>query len=188
MPDDNPNVAWQQRVAKEDKVAAKFLLMQMSVGAAKNKASTLGGNDLWDNDWTAPLHSLHRVWSTPSMLPPLTAPKRNKSAGRVLPTSDAFARWGRAPDSQYENDFELEAERRDLGTGASYAQSRRSRKSHRSVFSSASIRKEVEEAVQQEVAKLITADQPSGQSRNRRDRLEELLQQQREATRVKLKM
>lgn len=188
---DNATIAWQQRVAKEDKVAAKFLLMQLALRNADGSKEAAAidvslSRNPWDNDWTSPLHSLHRVYTMPSTLPPLGAAQRNKSEA-LLPAFGILPRLGTIPP---QHGMQVaprtgEAEQQQFRASASRAHSRRSAQT-RSAVTEVSLRKEIEQAVQHEVARLTENIEVEAQSVNRREKLEAILERQRNAGRVKL--
>merc|ERR1712190_219580 len=86
--------AWQQRIGKEERMAALYLLGHHGRQAPRTR---MFGDDPFDSDWVAPMHDMHRTFSSPGMLPridtasdwPSRAPSsygqmRGKSGGAPL--------------------------------------------------------------------------------------------------------
>eukprot|EP00933_Yihiella_yeosuensis_P065347 TRINITY_DN69085_c0_g1_i1.p1 TRINITY_DN69085_c0_g1~~TRINITY_DN69085_c0_g1_i1.p1 ORF type:complete len:188 (+),score=28.39 TRINITY_DN69085_c0_g1_i1:46-564(+) len=156
---------WKDRIEKEERAAQLFMTKQLGF-----KTGTKVDDhpvDAWDNDWTSPLHGLHRAFAVPIHLPSIDGDASRVSTAcknRALRSSHSSAML-----------LDLAEDNERLGSAAA---SRRSRRSLGSSRSMASLNERVGKSVEKEVARVSSATLFPGTlpGMTRRERLTQMLE------------
>mmetsp|Transcript_62182 Transcript_62182/g.112012 ORF Transcript_62182/g.112012 Transcript_62182/m.112012 type:complete len:191 (-) Transcript_62182:45-617(-) len=176
----NPeSLCWIDRVGKEQRCAGKHLANTLGFKTdpkAHSAAIAMGAlvADPWDNEFTSPLHGIHRMYSFPVQLPRIDSssrlPTRDKDRGSLGAFEPATTSYRAMCRDQDQARFGLGSSASRLGSAASGG-SQRTRRSVVSSRSLASLQDQVEMSVQQEVARLNL----SGSTVSKKERLEGML-------------
>eukprot|EP00929_Paragymnodinium_shiwhaense_P062054 TRINITY_DN30987_c0_g2_i1.p1 TRINITY_DN30987_c0_g2~~TRINITY_DN30987_c0_g2_i1.p1 ORF type:complete len:178 (+),score=44.70 TRINITY_DN30987_c0_g2_i1:88-621(+) len=163
-------LAWQSRVRKEDMSQAAALVTRYGRQARTLRAC---GEDLYDNERVPPQHPHRSPFGVPApQLPPKTAEMPPRSASAA-----SLAELERPRSTAYAEDVTMLP---SPSRGSALQSSYRSR-SGSSLAGSVRLQNEVQQAVQQEMQKLLAAlkEAPPGATLPRRQRLEGMLLQAR---------
>eukprot|EP00927_Polykrikos_kofoidii_P017913 TRINITY_DN18211_c0_g1_i1.p1 TRINITY_DN18211_c0_g1~~TRINITY_DN18211_c0_g1_i1.p1 ORF type:complete len:186 (-),score=33.61 TRINITY_DN18211_c0_g1_i1:89-646(-) len=178
------HIAWQQRVDKERKTLAKHICASI-----KKNGGILPGQDHDGNfgdpygDDIAALHDLHRTASSPALLPPSSRGAGYSNSGGFLPKIDG--RMGTGASRPGTHSTALSAVTRSRRSSSHRDQlTSSSQRSHScsniTGLTTASLRREVADAVAMEVAKVVQPLKDKLQTEeSTRQRLEDMLRKAR---------
>lgn len=162
--------AWQERVGKEEIAMNKFIQKYSTVSLAQGSARP---GELFDfhGDDVAPMHDMHRTWSSPGLQDQAAQGVDDRGRTPLLPQIPTSRGGLGTPSVRSLSQGRLPS-RGDLASRRSNV----SRMSRMSGLSSDSLRREVADAVQEEVSRVIGPLKERLRSeQSQRQRLEQML-------------